>query len=115
MRGEEAVRLVRRRRGEAVDIVMGVALDMGDAEERGQVRFRLYGDTGLARQVLGGDEGGNAVAAPALRAHAIEQGLVEALAGFRRHAAIAEPPRPREVVVLRIRLVDDDGKALAQR
>ena len=50
---EEALLLGRRQRGHAVDVVMAVALDMADAEQRHQRQVLLQGDAGLDRQVLG--------------------------------------------------------------
>ena len=56
MRGEKRLRLGRRRVGKAVDIMMAVALGMGDADQRAEREILLHGEPGLTGQVFAGDE-----------------------------------------------------------
>ena len=52
MRGHEGLSLGRRRVGETVDIMVTVALGMGDAEQRAERQILLHGKAGLAGQIL---------------------------------------------------------------
>ena len=56
MRGEERLRLGGRRIAKAIDIVMAVALGMGDADQRAEREVLLHGKPGLTGQVLARDE-----------------------------------------------------------
>ena len=56
MRFEERERLAERPAGEAVDEVMAVALDVGEAEQRDQREVLLHRQAGLRRQVLAREE-----------------------------------------------------------
>ena len=56
MRGEKRLRLGGRRIAKAVDIVMAVALGVGDADQGAEREVLLHGETGLAGEVLAGDE-----------------------------------------------------------
>ena len=56
MRGEKRLRLGGGRVAKAVDIMMAVALGMGDADQRAERKILLHGEAGLAGQVLAGDE-----------------------------------------------------------
>ena len=108
MRGEEGLRLGGRRVGKAVDVMVAVALGMGDAEEGAEREVLLHGKPGLAGEVFAGDEELLAARAPFRRARRVDQRLVETLAGLRRDAAIAERARRRECVVGIVGLVDDE-------
>lgn len=99
MRGEEGVGFVSRGVGKAVDVVMSVAFGMGDADQRAERKILLHTEAGLAGQVLTADEIPVAIRAPRRRAGGIDDRFVDALARFRRDAAIAERPRPRERVI----------------
>ena len=87
MRRDKGLLLGFRREAHAVDEMMGIALDMGQAEQRHQRQVLLDADAGPGREILGrhemagaqpGDTGG------------IEDRLVEALAVLARHAGIAK-------------------------
>ena len=54
MRGRESLRFGGRRIAKAVDIVMAVALGMGDADEGAEREILLHGEARLAGQVLAG-------------------------------------------------------------
>lgn len=108
MRGGEGRSFGGGRIAEAVDIVVAVALGMGHADEGTECEILLHGKTCLAGQVLAGHEEPRAARAPFRRARRIDDGLVEALAGFRGDAAIAERARRREGIVGIIGLVDDE-------
>ncbi len=60
MRLEERQALAERPTGEAVDEVVAVALDVGEAEQRDEREVLLHGEAGLRRQVLAGEEEGAA-------------------------------------------------------
>src|SRR3569832_2594800 len=99
MRYGEGRSFSRRCLAKAVDIVMAVALGMGNAEKGAEREILLHGKAGLAGEVLTGDEEFFPTRAPFRRARGVDDGLVEPLAGFRGDAAIAERPRRRERVV----------------
>ena len=88
--------------------MMAVALGMGDADQRAEREILLHGKARLAGQVLAGDEALFAARAPFRRAGRVDDRLVDALAGFRGDAAIAERARHRERVVGIVGLVDDE-------
>ena len=108
MRREKRLRLGGRRIGKAVDIMMAVALGMGDADQRAEREILLHAEAGLTGQVLAGDEEPFAARAPFGGAGRVDDRLVDALAGFRGDAAIAERARHRERVVGIVGLVDDE-------
>ena len=56
MRGEKRLRFGDRCIAKAVDIMMAVALGMGDADQRAEREILLHGQSRLAGQVLAGDE-----------------------------------------------------------
>ena len=111
----KASRLGRGRIGEAVDIMMTVALGMGDAEQRAERQILLHGKAGLAGQILAADEIALPGRAPSGGARGVDDRLVEPLAGFRRDAAIAERLRRRERVIGIVGFVDDDVAPRAHR
>ena len=115
MRGEKRLRLRGRRIAKTVDIMMAVALGMGDADQRAERQILLHAEPGLAGQVLAGDEEFFAFRAPFRGAGRVDDRLVDALAGFRRDAAIAERARRRERVVGIVGLVDDEIAAAPAR
>ena len=88
--------------------MVAVALGMGDADQRAEREILLHGQSRLTGQVLAGDEAFFAARAPLGRAGCVDHRLVDALAGFRGDAAIAERPRDRERVVGIVGLVDDE-------
>ena len=108
MAGEKRLRLGGRRIAKTVDIMMAVALGMGDADQRAEREILLHRQSRLAGQVLAGDETLLAASAPLGRAGCVDDRLVDALAGFRGNAAIAERPRHRERVIGIVGLVDDE-------
>ena len=108
MAGEKRLRFGGRRIAKAIDIMVAVALGMGDADQRAEREILLHGQSRLAGQVLAGDEAFFAACAPFGRARRVDHRLVDALAGFRGDAAIAERPRHRERVVGIVGLVDDE-------
>src|SRR6478735_9707722 len=91
MGGKKGFRLGRRRVAKTVDIMMAVALGVGDAEQRAKRQILLHAKAGLAGQILAGDESLVTFGAPFGGAGGVDDGFVDALAGFRRDAAIAEP------------------------
>lgn len=105
---QEGVSLRGRRIAKAVDIMVTVALGMGNADQRAEREILLHGQSGLAGQVFAGDEAFRAGRAPFGRARGIDHRLVDALAGFRRDAAIAERARHRECIIGIVGLVDDE-------
>src|SRR3978361_2025733 len=56
MRGQERLRLGGRRVAKSVDIMVAVALGMGDADQGAECEVLLHAEAGLAGQVLAGDE-----------------------------------------------------------
>ncbi len=56
MRGEKRFRLGRGRLGKSVDIMVAVALGMGDADQRAERQILLHAEPGLTGQVLARDE-----------------------------------------------------------
>ena len=56
MIGEKRLRLGGRRIAEPVDIMVAVALGVGDADQRTERQILLHAEAGLTGQVLGGDE-----------------------------------------------------------
>ncbi len=56
MRRQKRLRLGCRRIGKAVDIMVTVALGMGDADQSAEREILLHGKPGLTGQVLAGDE-----------------------------------------------------------
>ena len=116
MRGEERVLLRLRHARHAVDVMMPVALDMRRADQGREREILLHRDAGLRGQVLGRHEvAAGLFAVPFLDARAVDQRAVEALAGFRRDAAIAERAGARERFDVGIRLVDLDRHLVRQR
>ncbi len=89
MRGQKCFRLCGGRIGKAIDIMVAVALGMADPDQRAERKILLHGETGLAGQVLAGDEISLPAGAPCGGAGGVDYRFVDALAGFRRDAAIA--------------------------
>src|ERR1043166_1994219 len=83
MRREERCRLLIGGIRKALDIVMAVALGVGDADQRAEREILLHGKAGLTGEILAGDEEPAATGAPLLRAGRVQDRLVDALAGFR--------------------------------
>ena len=108
MRREIRLRFGGRRVAKAVDIMMAVALGMGDADQRAKREILLHRQSRLAGQILAGNEAFLAGGAPFGRTGRVDHRLVDALAGFRGDTAIAERPRDREGVVGIVGLVDDE-------
>ena len=97
--------------------MMAVALGVGDADQRAEREILLHGKPGLTGQVLAGDKEFLAARAPFGGAGRVDDRLVDALAGFRGDAAIAERARRRERVIGIVGLVDDEivGRERAER
>src|SRR5260370_19689374 len=66
MRVEECLRFGRGRLGKSVDIMMAVALGVGDADQRAERKVLLHAKARLAGQVLPRDEELLAATAPFL-------------------------------------------------
>src|SRR5712675_3136983 len=86
--GKEGFRLGRRRVAKTVDIMMAVALGMRNPDQRAKREILLHAKACLAGQILTGDEGLVTLGAPFGGAGRVDDGLVDALAGFCRDAAI---------------------------
>src|SRR5258706_3091204 len=108
MRREKGLRLHGGRVGKTIDIVMTVALGMGDADQCTKREVLLDAKAGLTGQVLARYEESFAARAPFGGAGRIDDRLVDPLAGFGGDAAIAERARRRKCVVRIVRLVDDE-------
>ncbi len=125
VRGEESLLLRRRQVGHAVHVVVAVAFDVPDAQQRHQRQVLLQRQAGLDRQVLGAHDvaAGAGVervvqpflAVPEPAARAVEDGLVQTLAGLRRHAGITHRAAAHEGVERVVGLVDDHGLVRRQR
>ena len=117
MRLEERQALGVRPAGEAVDEVVAVALDVGQAEQRDQGQVLLHRQAGLRRQVLAREEEADVVAlgVPEPAARQVDDRLVEALAVLRRDAAVAEGAGAHEGIELAVGLVDDHRPKARQR
>ena len=108
VRREKCLCFLKRAFGKAVDIMMAVALGMGHADEGAEREVLLHGEPRLAGEVFARDEESLSLAAPLCGARGVDDRLVEALAGFRRDAAIAERTRGRKGIVGIIGLIDDE-------
>src|SRR4030088_1270507 len=82
MAGEKGFRLGRGRLAKTVDIMMAVALGVGNTDQRAKRQILLHTKTGLAGQVSAGDKGLVALRAPSGGAGSIDHRLVDALAGL---------------------------------
>ena len=56
MAGEKRLRLRERRVAKAIDVMMPVALGVGDTDQGAEREILLHGQAGLTGQVLAGDE-----------------------------------------------------------
>ena len=72
MRERESLRFSGRRLAKSVDIVMAVALRMGDADEGAEREILLHRQSRLASQVLAGDKTLLAARAPFGRARRVD-------------------------------------------
>src|SRR5579863_9953251 len=108
VRGEKRLGLPSRRVAKTVDIMMAIALGVGDADQGTEREILLHTKSGLTGQVLAGDKKRFASAAPFSGAGRVDDGLVETFAGFRRDAAVAERARRRKCVVAIVGFVDDE-------
>src|SRR5258706_14522156 len=95
MRREKGLRLRRGRIGKSIDIVMTVALGMGDANQCAKREVLLDAEAGLTGEVLSRYEKPFAARAPFGGAGCVDNRLVDALARFRGDAAITKRARPR--------------------
>jgi hypothetical protein len=111
MSRQEGSRFGRRRVAKAVDIMVPVALGMGDADQRAEREILLHGKPGLTGQVLACDKVICAIRAPFRGAGRVDDRFVDALAGFRGDAAIAKRARNRKRIVGIVGLVDDEAAA----
>lgn len=109
MRGREGLRFGERRLAKTVDIVVAVALGVGDADEGTEREILLHGKARLTGEVLAGHEEPFAARAPLRRARRVDDGLVQPLAGLRGNAAIAQRPRRRERIVGIVSFIDDEA------
>src|SRR6476620_8887882 len=108
MRRDKGLRLRSGRIGKSIDIVMTVALGMGDANECAKREVLLHAEAGLTGEVLARYEKPFAASAPFGGTDRIDNGLVDALAGFRGDAAIAERARRRKCIIGIVGFVDDE-------
>src|SRR3984957_20491666 len=69
------------RTSKAVDVVMTVALGMGEADQGAECQILLHAEAGLAGQVLAGNEKLFAARAPFGGASGVDDRLVDSLAG----------------------------------
>src|SRR3954451_23867506 len=83
MCAEEHLGFRGRRSAKTIDIVMAVALGVGEADQRAEREILLHGKSGLAGKVLAGNEMPRTFRAPFRSAGGVDQGFVDALAGFR--------------------------------
>ena len=91
---------------------MAVALDVRQAEERGEREVLLDRESGLDGEVLAGHE---VIAAPLGAARGVDDRLVDTLACLGRDAAVAQRLGTREGVERIIGLVDDHRLFFRQR
>src|SRR5258705_8019933 len=99
MRREKGLRLHRGRIGKSIDIVVTVALSMGDADQCAKREVLLDAEAGLTRHVLARYEEPFAARAPFDGAGRIDDRLVDPLAGFGGDAAITKCARRRKRVI----------------
>jgi hypothetical protein len=93
VRRQKGVRLRGGRVSKAIDIMVAVALGMGDADQCAKREVLLDAEPGLTGQVLARHEESFAARAPYGGAGRIDDRLVDSLAGFGGDAAIAERAR----------------------
>src|SRR5712675_1479271 len=96
MRREKGLRLGSGRIGKSIDIVVTVALGMGDANQCAKREVLLDAEAGLTGQVLARYEEPFAARAPFGGAGCIDNRLVDALAGFGGDTAITKRARHRK-------------------
>ncbi len=101
----------------AVRIVVAVALDVRDADERGHGRILLHADPGLGGQILGGHEIAlfAQLRIPRGTARGVDQPFIYALAAFVGNAAIAEVAGAGKGIEGAVGLVDDHRAVHARR
>src|SRR5574341_2623309 len=95
MRVEKCPLLLLRQSGHAVHVVVPIALDVRKPEQRYEREVLLQREPGLDGEVLAAHE---IALAPRRAARAVDERLVETLAGLRGHASVAERLRARERV-----------------
>src|SRR5438094_6630615 len=95
MRREKGLCLHGGRVGKAIDIMVAVALGMGDADQCAKREVLLHAEAGLTGQVLARYEESFAARAPFGGAGRIDDRLVDPLAGFGGDAAITKRARRR--------------------
>lgn len=108
MRRREGLRFLCGRIAKAVDIVVAVAFAVIEAKQCAQCKILLQGEPRLAGQVFTGDKTFGPVHIARDHPGRVHYRLVEALAGFRGYAAIAEPESRRPSVIGIVRLVDNE-------
>src|SRR5258706_1215806 len=108
MRREKGLRLRRGRIGKSIDIVMTVALGMGDANQCAKREVLLDAEAGLTGEVLSRYEKPFAARAPFGGAGCVDNRLVDALARFRGDAAITKRARRRKRLIGIVGFVDDE-------
>src|SRR5437660_1842759 len=92
MRGEEALLFggTRALAGEAIDVMVPVALDVGESEHACQRQVLLHRESRLHRQVLPGKEiAARCVPVPERTSGGVEQRFVDTLATLARDAGVA--------------------------
>src|SRR5260370_4811896 len=108
MRREKGLCLRSGRIGKSIDIMVAVALGMGDANQCAKREVLLYAEAGLTGQVLARYEESFAARAPFGGAGRIDDRLVDPLAGFGGDPPITPRARRRKAVVGLVRCVADE-------
>ena len=82
MASQKRIRLSGGRVAKTVDIVMAIALGVGDADQRAERQILLHGKARLTGEVLARNEAFFARCAPLGRAGGVDHRLVDAFAGL---------------------------------
>src|SRR6202790_5565028 len=90
MRRQERLRLGGRRFRKTIDIMVAVALGVGDADQGAKREVLLHAKAGLTGQILAGDKESFVFGAPFRSTRGVDDRLVNPLAGFGGNPAIAE-------------------------
>src|SRR5947208_12466257 len=95
---QEGALLVARRAGHAIDVVVPVAFDVWNAEQRQQREVLLHCQAGGRGQVFARDEEWPRASSfvPCRAAQRVDERFVQSLAALARDAAVASLPRTRE-------------------
>ena len=112
MRREKSLLLgfARALAGEAVHVMMAVALDVRYPEKADERQILLQREPGGGGEILAGEKAARRAAGrvPLSTARGVEHRFVESLARLARHAGVAKHTCPRECVERGVGLVDQD-------